>query len=145
MCDFINFLVLLFGFTSFGSSQTDGDDGVASYLSENKVPILFLVMLLLQFVLIIIDRALYLRKYILGKLVFQYISIVFIHIWMFLILPGVTERPFNSRRPPVMFYLVKCIYLLFAAFQIRCGYPSRILGNMLTKSYGMLNLTLHHM
>lgn len=90
LCDFINFLVLLFGFTSFGSTQ--GDGGVTAYLEENKVPVTFLVMLLLQFVLIIIDRALYLRKYMLGKVIFQYALIVVIHIWMFFILPGVTER-----------------------------------------------------
>lgn len=72
--------------------STQGDGGVTSYLEENKVPITFLIMLLLQFVLIIIDRALYLRKYMLGKVIFQFVLIIVIHVWMFFILPGVTER-----------------------------------------------------
>lgn len=69
-----------------------GDGGVSAYLQENKVPIPFLLMLILQFVLIIVDRALFLRKYILGKIVFQFMQIVGVHIWMFFVLPAVTER-----------------------------------------------------
>ncbi|XP_059615886.1 piezo-type mechanosensitive ion channel component isoform X4 [Phlebotomus argentipes] len=140
-CDFINFMVVLFGFTSFGSQQ--GDGGVTAYLEENKVPLAFLIMLILQFILIIIDRALYLRKYMLGKIIFQYGLTVGIHIWMFFILPAVTERSFNAKNPPVIWYLIKCFYLLFSAYQIRCGYPTRILGNFLTRSFNFVNLAAY--
>ncbi|XP_055681362.1 piezo-type mechanosensitive ion channel component isoform X3 [Lutzomyia longipalpis] len=140
-CDFINFMVVLFGFTSFGSQQ--GDGGVTAYLEENKVPLAFLIMLILQFILIIIDRALYLRKYMLGKIIFQYGLTVGIHIWMFFILPAVTERSFNAKNPPVIWYLIKCFYLLFSAYQIRCGYPTRILGNFLTRSFNLVNLSAY--
>lgn len=71
-----------------------GDGGVSSYLKEDKVPIPFLIMTILQFGLIIIDRALFLRKYILGKVVFQFFLVFGIHIWMFFILPAVTDRLF---------------------------------------------------
>ena len=65
---------------------------MSSYLEENKVPIPFLVMVILQFGLIVIDRALYLRKYIFGKFVFQMLLVAFVHFAMFFVLPGVTER-----------------------------------------------------
>ncbi|XP_069355080.1 piezo-type mechanosensitive ion channel component isoform X11 [Maniola hyperantus] len=138
LCDFFNFLVVIFGFAAFGTHQ--GDGGVQAYLEENKVPIPFLVMLILQFVLIVIDRALYLRKFMLGKILFQYMLIIGVHIWMFFVLPFITERTFNTYLPPPMWYMVKCVYLLLSAYQIRCGYPRRIIGNFLCKSYHFLNM-----
>lgn len=138
LCDFINFFVLLFGFTAFGSSQ--GDGGVTSYLQENKIPIAFLIMLLLQFVFIIVDRALYLRKNLLGKIVFQFVSVIGMHIWLFFLVPMFSERSFNTKHPPVIYYGFKYLYFLLSAYQIRCGYPRRILGNCLTKGFTMFNL-----
>ncbi|RVE48798.1 hypothetical protein evm_006572 [Chilo suppressalis] len=138
LCDFFNFLVVIFGFAAFGTHQ--GDGGVQAYLEENKVPIPFLIMLILQFALIVIDRALYLRKFMLGKILFQYALIIGVHIWMFFVLPFITERTFNTLPPPPMWYMVKCIYLLLSAYQIRCGYPRRIIGNFLCKSYRFLNM-----
>ena len=41
-----------------------------------------------------------------------------------------------------MYYMVKCFYLLLSAYQIRCGYPTRILGNFLCKGYNYLNMFL---
>ncbi|KAG7188826.1 hypothetical protein KM043_008433 [Ampulex compressa] len=140
LCDFFNFLLLIFGFSSFGTQQ--GDGGVAAYLQENRVPMPFLLMLLLQFALIVIDRALFLRKSIVGKLIFQYCLVFGVHIWMFFILPSVTERQFNEKLPPQMWYMVKCFYLLLAAYQLRQGYPTRILGNFLCKNYSIVNYVL---
>nr|XP_027235596.1 piezo-type mechanosensitive ion channel component-like [Penaeus vannamei] len=137
-CDFFNFFVLIFGFSAFGTQQ--GDGGVSAYLEDNRVPVPFLVMLILQFGLIIVDRALFLRKFILGKLIFQVALTFGIHIWMFFILPAVTEREFNDKHPPQIWYMVKCLNLLLSAYQIRCGYPTRILGNFLCKQYNYVNL-----
>ncbi|XP_053604167.1 piezo-type mechanosensitive ion channel component isoform X3 [Plodia interpunctella] len=138
LCDFFNFLVVIFGFAAFGTHQ--GDGGVQAYLEENKVPIPFLVMLILQFGLIVIDRALYLRKFMMGKILFQYALIVGVHVWMFFVLPFITERTFNALWPPPIWYMLKCVYLLLSAYQIRCGYPRRIIGNFLCKSYRFLNM-----
>ncbi|XP_054082431.1 piezo-type mechanosensitive ion channel component isoform X9 [Zeugodacus cucurbitae] len=140
LCDFINFFVLLFGFTAFGSQQSDSAGGVQTYLAENKVPIPFLIMLLVQFMLIVIDRALYLRKALLHKIIFHFLSVIGIHIWMFFIVPAVTERSFYSLAPPIIFYIIKCFYILLSSYQIKCGYPKRILGNFLTKSFSLLNM-----
>lgn len=70
------------------SAATD----ITSSLSDDQVPEAFLVMLLIQFSTMVVDRALYLRKTVLGKLAFQVVLVLAIHLWMFFILPAVTER-----------------------------------------------------
>jgi hypothetical protein len=56
-----------------------------------KVPVAFLVLLLIQFLLIIIDRALYLRRNVRGKLFFQLFQVIGVHIWLFFALPAITH------------------------------------------------------
>uniref|UniRef100_A0A8D0DBN6 Piezo type mechanosensitive ion channel component 1 (Er blood group) n=1 Tax=Sander lucioperca TaxID=283035 RepID=A0A8D0DBN6_SANLU len=140
LTDVIDFIIIVFGFWAFGKHSAAAD--IASTLSEDQVPEAFLVMLLIQFSTMIIDRALYLRKAVLGKLIFQVILVFGIHLWMFFILPAVTERKFNQNFVAQLWYFVKCIYFGLSAYQIRCGYPTRILGNFLTKKYNHLNLFL---
>uniref|UniRef100_A0A7N6A529 Piezo-type mechanosensitive ion channel component n=1 Tax=Anabas testudineus TaxID=64144 RepID=A0A7N6A529_ANATE len=140
LTDVIDFIIIIFGFWAFGKHSAAAD--IASTLSEDQVPEAFLVMLLIQFSTMIIDRALYLRKAVLGKLIFQVFLVFGIHLWMFFILPAVTERKFNQNFVAQLWYFVKCIYFGLSAYQIRCGYPTRILGNFLTKKYNHLNLFL---
>uniref|UniRef100_A0A8C5CZG7 Piezo type mechanosensitive ion channel component 1 (Er blood group) n=1 Tax=Gadus morhua TaxID=8049 RepID=A0A8C5CZG7_GADMO len=140
LTDVVDFIIIVFGFWAFGKHSAAAD--IASSLSDDQVPEAFLVMLLIQFSTMIIDRALYLRKTVLGKLIFQIILVFGIHLWMFFILPAVTERMFNQNFVAQLWYFVKCIYFGLSAYQIRCGYPTRILGNFLTKGYNHLNLFL---
>lgn len=51
-------------------------------------------MVLIQFGSMVVDRALYLKKTVVGKVIFQVALVFGIHFWMFFILPGVTERYF---------------------------------------------------
>lgn len=140
LTDVVDFVIIIFGFWAFGKYTAAAD--ITSSLSENQVPEAFLFMLLFQFSTMVIDRALYLRKTVLGKLIFQVILVFGIHIWMFFILPYVTQRLFRHNTVAQMWYFVKCIYFGLSAYQIRCGYPTRILGNFLTKKYNHLNLFL---
>ncbi|XP_060075477.1 piezo-type mechanosensitive ion channel component 1-like [Ylistrum balloti] len=141
-CDFINFLIVLFGYQAFGPAQSAGGGDVTSYLRNDRVPVTFLFMLVTQFILIIVDRALYLRKNVMGKFIFQIFLVAMIHIWLFFILPSVTERKFSENIPAQLWYFMKCIYFGLSAYQIRSSYPTRILGNFLTKKYNYLNLFL---
>uniref|UniRef100_A0A8C3K900 Piezo non-specific cation channel R-Ras-binding domain-containing protein n=1 Tax=Calidris pygmaea TaxID=425635 RepID=A0A8C3K900_9CHAR len=140
LADVVDFIIIIFGFWAFGKHSAATD--ITSSLSDNQVPQAFLVMLLIQFTTMVIDRALYLRKTVLGKLIFQVILVFGIHLWMFFILPAVTERLFSLNTVAQLWYFVKCIYFSLSAYQIRCGYPTRILGNFLTKKYNHLNLFL---
>ncbi|XP_029464485.1 piezo-type mechanosensitive ion channel component 1 isoform X2 [Rhinatrema bivittatum] len=140
LADVIDFIIIIFGYWAFGKHSAAAD--IASSLSDDQVPEAFLVMLLIQFSTMVVDRALYLRKTVLGKLIFQVILVFGIHLWMFFILPAVTERMFNQNTVAQLWYFIKCIYFALSAYQIRCGYPTRILGNFLTKQYNHVNLFL---
>ncbi|XP_072771947.1 piezo-type mechanosensitive ion channel component 2 [Nerophis lumbriciformis] len=140
LIDVLNFIVTIYGYWAFGKYSAAAD--ITESLSEDQVPEAFLVMLLIQFGTMIVDRALYLKKSLLGKCVFQVVLVFGIHFWMFFILPGVTERRFNRNPVAQLWYFVKCIYFGLSAYQIKCGYPNRILGNFLTKNYNYLNLFL---
>ncbi|XP_062356270.1 piezo-type mechanosensitive ion channel component 1 [Cinclus cinclus] len=140
LADVVDFIIIIFGFWAFGKYSAAAD--ITSSLSENQVPEAFLFMLLFQFTTMVIDRALYLRKTVLGKLIFQVTLVFGIHFWMFFILPAVTQRLFRQNTVAQLWYFVKCIYFGLSAYQIRCGYPTRILGNFLTKKYNHLNLFL---
>ncbi|KAK2851180.1 hypothetical protein Q5P01_007456 [Channa striata] len=140
LIDVVNFIVTIYGYWAFGKYSAAAD--ITESLSEDQVPEAFLVMLLMQFGTMIVDRALYLKKSLLGKCVFQVVLVFGIHFWMFFILPGVTERRFNRNPVAQLWYFVKCIYFGLSAYQIKCGYPNRILGNFLTKHFNYLNLFL---
>ncbi|XP_036884454.1 piezo-type mechanosensitive ion channel component 2 isoform X4 [Sturnira hondurensis] len=140
LADTVDFIIIVFGFWAFGKHSAAAD--ITSSLSEDQVPGPFLVMVLIQFGTMVVDRALYLRKTVLGKVVFQVILVFGIHFWMFFILPGVTERKFSQNLVAQLWYFVKCVYFGLSAYQIRCGYPTRVLGNFLTKSYNYVNLFL---
>ncbi|XP_060100004.1 piezo-type mechanosensitive ion channel component 2 [Heteronotia binoei] len=140
LADTVDFIIIVFGFWAFGKHSAAAD--ITSSLSEDQVPEAFLVMVLIQFGTMVVDRALYLRKTVMGKVIFQVILVFGIHFWMFFILPGVTDRKFSQNIVAQLWYFVKCVYFGLSAYQIRCGYPTRVLGNFLTKSYNYVNLFL---
>ncbi|KAH8312576.1 hypothetical protein KR044_011542, partial [Drosophila immigrans] len=138
LCDFINFFVLLFGFPKFVYRRKYNTSVLETYIRGNKVPFCFLFMLIVQFGTIVTERAIYLRKALMFKIGFHFFTVICIHIWMFFLVPYVTAQSFGASAP-VIFYLIKCLHMLLSAYQIRCGYPKRILGNVFTKSYSMVN------
>ncbi|XP_034113348.1 piezo-type mechanosensitive ion channel component [Drosophila albomicans] len=138
LCDFINFFVLLFGFPKFVYRRKYNTSVLETYIRGNKVPFCFLFMLVVQFATIVAERAIYLRKALVVKIVFHFFTVIGVHIWMFFLVPYVTAQSFGASAP-VIFYLIKCLHMLLSAYQIRCGYPRRILGNVFTKSYSMVN------
>ncbi|XP_043336503.1 piezo-type mechanosensitive ion channel component 2-like [Cervus canadensis] len=139
LVEVLNLVIVLFGYWAFGKHSAAD---LAESLSEETVPGAFLVMVLVQFGTMLVDRALYLRKAVLGKCAFQLLLVLGTHLWLFFILPGVTTRRFNLNHVAQTWYLVKCIYFGLSAYQIRHGYPNWILGNCLTKNFSLVNLIL---
>lgn len=138
LCDFINFLILIYGFWAFGSGYAN--QTVASFLNENRIPFSVLIMLLAQFASIIVDRAFYLQKNIGAKLMFHIGLVIGIHAWLFFALPFTTgHTALKEYWPPRAWYVFKCFYFLLSAHQIRSGYPRHVVGNCFTNGFGYAN------
>ncbi|KAL7054603.1 hypothetical protein AAHC03_025949 [Spirometra sp. Aus1] len=141
ICEFLSFWIIIFGYQSFGPSTGMGDNAF-EFIKTNRIPAPFIGMIIIQSVFIVADRALFLRKQVLGKFIFQIFHVILIHIWLFFVLPQITLAPFRSGFARSLLYLVKCLYFGLSAYQIRSGYPQHILGNFLTKNYNYINLVL---
>ncbi|XP_071494350.1 piezo-type mechanosensitive ion channel component 2-like isoform X1 [Diadema antillarum] len=139
---FILFLIILFFSSSFGEEQ--GSSDVAQLISSNTIPISFLILLLVMFVLIIIDRAIYLCKDVRAKFVYLVTLVIALHIWLFFALPYYNNRLFVDNNPAQAWYFFLCIYFGLSAYQITSGYPTRILGNFLCRRYNLVSLVLFY-
>lgn len=114
-----------------------------SYIEENKIPTSLLLLLAIQFAMIIVDRVLYLRRSMTGMVTFHVFIIIYVHAWMFLAFPLFTGRSLRSAILPTFFYVVKYVFLLMSAYQIRCGFPTRIMGNFLMKRSDIVSMIAH--
>ncbi|CAI2350656.1 unnamed protein product [Caenorhabditis sp. 36 PRJEB53466] len=135
--DVICFLIMTFGYSSFGDG---GSGNVLDDVKASRIPVTLVVMLVGMTFAIIVDRALYLRKSVVGKLIYQMFLISFLHIWVFLVLPNMTRRSAITNHVAQALYVIKSCYFLVSAWQIRNGYPELCIGNLLTHSYGMTNM-----
>lgn len=139
---FILFLIITLFSSSFGEEQATSD--VATLISSNTIPISFLLLLLAMFVLIIIDRAIYLCKDVRAKFVYLVILVIAVHIWLFFVLPYYNNKPFVKNNPAQAWYFFICLYFGLSAYQITSGYPTRILGNFLCRNYNLVSLVLFY-
>ena len=69
------------------SAQTD----VTQLVMSNTIPTTFLILLIVQLILMIIDRGIYLRKSITGKFIFLIIMVIGVHLYFFFILPEINQ------------------------------------------------------
>uniref|UniRef100_A0A158RCN6 Piezo-type mechanosensitive ion channel component n=1 Tax=Thelazia callipaeda TaxID=103827 RepID=A0A158RCN6_THECL len=137
LMDVLCVFVVSFGFSSF---DYGGTGSVVRDISSNRVPITFVLMLMVISLMIIVDRALYLRKAVKCKFLYQLVTVIFLHIWIFFALPQITYKPAWLNKTAQFLYCVKCIYLLISAWQIRNGYPTLCAGNLITHAYGLSNM-----
>lgn len=137
LLDVLCFFIISFGYSSFDYS---GSGSVVKDITTNRVPITFVVMLIVLSLMIVVDRALYLRKAVFCKLLYQFAIVIFIHVWIFFVLPLITSIPAWLNSTAQFLYFIKCIYLLISAWQIRNKYPTLCIGNLITHAYGLANM-----
>uniref|UniRef100_A0AC35U2K4 Piezo_RRas_bdg domain-containing protein n=1 Tax=Rhabditophanes sp. KR3021 TaxID=114890 RepID=A0AC35U2K4_9BILA len=134
--DVISFFIVVFGYKYFGDGSTGN---IINDISENRVPITFVIMVIAMSFMFVIDRALYLQKSKVGKFIYHLMTIFFIHLWLFFLLPTITLISPNLNKACFLLYLTKGIYLLISAWTIRNGYPNLCSGNLFTHNYNLFN------
>lgn len=118
---------------------------ILNYIEANKIPMSLLLLLVIQFVMIIIDRFLYLRKNITGKVIFHIFVVFYTHCWLFMVFPVSTNSSLTETFAPKCYYIIKCIYMLLSAYQIRDGYSTRIAGNFLMNKVTTVRMIMFKM
>ncbi|KAI6179788.1 Piezo-type mechanosensitive ion channel component 2 [Aphelenchoides besseyi] len=137
--DLFCILILVVKYSHFGEMASN-----SNVLLSSRIPLMFVVVLFILTVMLVIDRALYLRKAVFWKLIYQLVIVVCLHVWIFIGLVVTTETPAAQNSPAGFFYVVKCMYLIVSAWQIRNGYPQRCTGNLLCQAYGLSNYILYN-
>lgn len=107
---------------------------VIEFLTQSRLPNSYVLTLLGQFILIIIERVLYLFRAIKVKVAYHAILVVFYHVWLLFVVPLLTSEDFRTQPILISFYLLKMAYLYLSSMQIMHGYPAFVQGQFLTDS-----------
>ncbi|MEN2495763.1 MAG: hypothetical protein MHMPM18_000354 [Marteilia pararefringens] len=137
------FIVLIF-FKDFSPISTDGD--IIKYFSRNYIPIAFLYLIIIHFVVVLFDRAIFLKKWMKLKIIFYLIVLFGSSIYVFAILPSVNFNSYTKKRnwATSIWFCFICIYLLISSCQIRRGYPNFSIRYFYQLSYGYKTLILYY-
>ena len=122
----------------------DPSDTYTFFLLESRIPKSFFWIILIQFILIVIDRVIYLFRSTTSKVAMQYFTLIYYFILLFMILPEGSGEPFLQKPFLVFFFLLKCFYWWLSALQISDGFPINIQSRFLTKSYSQVRFVFSY-
>ncbi|KNC80337.1 hypothetical protein SARC_07295, partial [Sphaeroforma arctica JP610] len=108
---------------------------------ESRMPMAFLFVLMGEFLLILVDRGIYLSRSLLAKAILQLFVCIGIHLFAFYYLPLVLRGQTVPRlsAPVTVWYICKCVYLYASGLQLRHGYPRYLLRGWLNGQYRLLD------
>ncbi|GAB0490096.1 hypothetical protein MMPV_001328 [Pyropia vietnamensis] len=135
--DFMAFVFLIFGF-SFMFSESDQFERVTTWWTTNFVETRQLVVVIVAFFTLVLDRVIYLRRSMKAKLAVQYVSVLVYHYFLFL------HVEFGQRASLRFFYVLKCIYFFVSGLQIRSGFPLYTTGQWLLRNFSLKGLIGFH-
>ncbi|EDR24621.1 hypothetical protein EDI_173100 [Entamoeba dispar SAW760] len=119
ICELLCFLFLVI----FQGAFTNSEGSFIEFFTSDYLPIFYVLGLLLQFVMILIDRIIYLCKSIKAKLIMQYFSLILYHGLIFIIYPSILKTKTHlSSICLTIFYLFKVVYWTISGLQIKSGY-----------------------
>lgn len=123
LCDFIVIFFIIAGHQRFSHSNTVKDNIIYRYLQgSSSLDITPILMLVAQFVLIIVDRMIYLKKNVQGKFLFLCFQFLVLHLWLVIVYPIWFQHGMSSNWAAMSIYILKSFYFMLSALQIRNGY-----------------------
>lgn len=141
LIDLISFIILAL----FPREFIGEGNNIVQFFSQNRLPTPFVLLLLMQFLLIVAERVIYLFRATRVKLVLLYVLVVFYHVILFISIPMAQRLAFYQLKTVGLFYILKCLYFFFSGLQIRDGYPSSLSTNRVfqsdMKNPGYLDMT----
>ena len=143
MVQTVTFMYIIFAYTSM-ASRTGKDMSIfGSSVSLNEFSGASVKAMLLQLLVMVLDRVAYLMKNFKLKLGIHYSTLVFVHIFTFWYLPGMYQRSFGNNPALQFFYILYCIYFWLGSLQLESGYRFALSNNILTHSGYNLSILLH--
>lgn len=118
----ICFCIILFFPQDFSGLTDLSTSTVQQLLQASTIPVFYLLALLHQFLLIVVDRILYLRQWSVAKFVLLVLQVLFYNAMLVFVLPLINDKPFSASPALIAFYVFKSFYLYFASRQVRDGY-----------------------
>lgn len=138
-CDALCLVLISMFYSMIGQG---GSGNVLLDVQASRLPRWFAYTLLVVFLIMIVDRWLYLSKRIVFRIAFYLLLVFLLHIAIFFFVPSITGRSVTWNGAAIALYLIKCAYLLMSAWHIRNGYPSVVNQNILTENYGLARLLI---
>ena len=132
LVQFLTLLMLLVGWSAF-ESEDDASGGI----TENNIPPVLLISLILQFAMMVLDRVFYLKRSMLGKLVLHYVLVFGIHIYIFFLLPIATNRSLPSNSILSFIYVLYVVYWILSSLQVHYVLHTPLISpHLFMPSYG---------
>eukprot|EP00004_Rigifila_ramosa_P014694 TRINITY_DN3362_c0_g1_i6.p1 TRINITY_DN3362_c0_g1~~TRINITY_DN3362_c0_g1_i6.p1 ORF type:complete len:662 (-),score=171.03 TRINITY_DN3362_c0_g1_i6:1252-3135(-) len=133
---FFSEMLCFFVIVVFYPDFTDSSENqVSAIMGDDVISGKYVLVLVAQFSLILLDRVLYLTRSLRWKMVLHVCQVFVIHGMLIFYLPVSTDRPFSNNISLVALYLLKGVSLALSGLQVSASYPPFISGQYLTRSY----------
>lgn len=128
----IAFVYFMFAYASmFENNQND----LTNIVDSDVIPMRFVSFLMIQFVLLILDRVVYDFRSSKAKYLIQVVTTITCHVYIFFDFTSYVGRPFGESYSMRTWYLLMVVYFVLSALQIKYGYPESVHGHALMKTY----------
>lgn len=114
--EFLSFMYLVVFQQDFTGVETSS---LLDIFMQSRIPSKYVWLLVGQFLLIIVERIIYLLKSTKAKLALHYILVFLYHWGLCFQLPSTNGIGFSASPGLLIFYLIQCLYLYLSCLQLR--------------------------